>query len=398
MTRSAFLVAGARSPIGRFGGTLTPLRATEVASVVAGSLLARVAVPTAAVERVIAGMVLQDMTESNPARIVAQRIGVPVRVGAFTVNMQCCSGMLALILASQQVALGEVDLVLVLGLESMSNAPHMVHGARWGLRNAHAEFIDTFQECTLAGSKMWGDPWYMVDVAEHHAQVDGVSREAMDAYAIVSHRRAIDAIDAGRLADEIVSVEVPQAKGKPIVLDRDEHPRRGLTAGDLARLPAVRPGGVITAGNAAGINDGAAAALIASERGLAKLGLAPIARIVTEGMAIVGSDPHLMGYSCVEALNASLRSAEWTVDDLDLIECNEGFAVQLVACQRLGKWPLERLNVDGGSIALGHPVGMSGLRIVIHLAHALGQRDLKRGAATVPAGSGLGTAVLLERM
>jgi acetyl-CoA C-acetyltransferase len=398
MTRSAFLVAGARSPIGRFGGTLTPLRATEVASVVAQSLLDRVGVPADKIQRVIAGMVLQDMTESNPARIVGQRIGVPVRAGAFTVNMQCCSGMMALILASQQVALGEVDLVLALGLESMSNAPHMVHGARWGLKNAHAEFVDTFQECTLAGSKMWGDPWYMVDVAEHHAQVDGVSREAMDAYALVSHSRAIDAVDAGRLAEEIVPIKVPRAGREPLLLDVDEHPRRGLRAEDLARLAPVRPGGVITAGNAAGINDGAAAALIASEQGLSALGLTPIARIRTEAMAIVGCDPRLMGYSCVEALNAALQSAALAVDDLDLIECNEGFAVQLVACQRRGRWPIERLNVDGGSIGLGHPVGMSGLRIVIHLAQALRQRDLKRGAATVPAGSGLGTAVVLERV
>jgi acetyl-CoA C-acetyltransferase len=397
MAQSAYLAAGLRSPIGRFGGTLAPLRATEVASVVAGALLARVGVPTAAVERVIAGMVLQDMSESNPARIVAQRIGIPPQVGAFTVNMQCCSGMAALMLACQQVALGEVDCALALGLESMSNAPHMVHGARWGLRNAHAEFVDTFKECTLAGSRMWGDPREMIDVAEHHAQVDCIGREEMDAYALTSHRRAIDAAEGGRLADEIVPIEVPGATGEPLVLAEDEHPRRGLELEDLARLPAVRDGGVITAGNAAGINDGAAAALIASERGLAALGLAPIARVVPGGMAMVGCDPKLMGYSCVDALDAALRSAELGLDDLDLIECNEGFAVQLVACQRRGPWPAERLNVDGGAIALGHPVGMSGLRIVIHLAHALRGRDLRRGGATVPAGSGLGTAVLLER-
>jgi acetyl-CoA C-acetyltransferase len=398
MAREAYFVAGARSPIGRFGAALAPLRASEVASIVASSLLERVAVPTTAIERVIAGMVLQDMTESNPARIVAQRIGIPQRVGAFTVNMQCCSGMLAFLLASQQVALGEIDCALALGLESMSNAPHMVHGARWGLRNAHAEFTDTFKECTLAGSKMWGDPREMIDVAEHHAKIDGVRREEMDAYALVSHQRAIDAADGGRLDDEIVPIEVPTAKGEPIVFAQDEHPRRGLRYEDLARLSAVRPGGVITAGNAAGINDGAAAALVASQRGLATLGLEPVARVVPRATAIVGCDPKLMGYACVEALDVALRSAELSVSDLDLLECNEGFAVQLVACQRRGKWPIDRLNVDGGAIGLGHPVGMSGLRIVIHLAQELRRRDLRRGAATVPAGSGLGTAVVLERV
>lgn len=397
MAMQAYLVSGLRSPIGRFGGTLAPLRATEVGTAVAAALLAQSGVEATAIERVIGGMVLQDMTESNPARIVAKRIGVADSVPAFTVNMQCCSGMLALILAAQQVALGEVDCALALGLESMSNAPHMVAGARWGLRLADGRFVDSLKECTLAGSRMWGDPWYMIDVAEHHAEVDGVSRAEMDEYAVVSHRRALDAIDGGRLDAEIVPVEVPGRGGGTTRFERDEHPRRDISLESLAALPAVTPDGVITAGNAAGINDGAAAALICNERGLARLGLEPLARILLPGTAMVGCDPNLMGYSCVEALNAALLAAEKSLDELDLIECNEGFAVQLVACARMGQWPQERLNVDGGSVGLGHPVGMSGLRITLHLAHALEQRDLALGAATVPAGSGLGTAVLLER-
>jgi acetyl-CoA C-acetyltransferase len=393
----AYLVEGVRSPIGRFGGALLPLRATEFGTTVAGALLERVGVKPGDVRRVIAGMVLQDMTESNPARIVATRCGVPPEVPAFTVNMQCCSSMLALILAAQQVALDEVDCVLALGLESMSNAPHMVAGARWGLRLAHGEFLDTLKECTLAGSKMWGDPWYMVDVAEHHAKVDGFAREEMDAYAAVSHARALAAMDAGRLAGELVPIEVPQARGGSRLFEQDEGPRRDVTAESLARLAPVKPGGVITAGNASSINDGAAAALVCNEKGLARLGLAPLARIVLPGTAMVGCEPTLMGYSCVEALNAALQAAGKRVADLDLIECNEGFAVQLLACERMGRWPRERLNVDGGAVGLGHPVGMSGLRISLHLAHALRQRDLRLGGATVPAGSGLGTAVLLER-
>lgn len=398
MAANAYLAAGLRSPMGGFGGALRPLRATEFGGQVVRALLDRYNVPADAVDKVVGGMVLQDMTESNPARIVAQRAGIPHTAPAYTVNMQCCSGMVSLIQSAQQVALGEADVVLAVGTESMSNAPHMVHGARWGFRNAHGEFIDTLKECTLAGSKMWGDPWYMIDVAEHHAEVDGVSRETMDAYAVESHRRALDAIDNGRLKDEIVPIEVPGRKGSNFVFEEDEHPRRDISVESLGDLPTVKPGGVITAGNAAGINDGAAAALICSEKGLAKLGLDPMARILMPGTAMVGCDPHVMGYSCVHALDKALANAEMDKDDLDLIECNEGFAVQLVACRDMAGWESERLNVDGGSVGLGHPVGMSGLRIAIHLARALEQRGVKRGAATVPSGSGLGAAAILERV
>lgn len=384
--------------MGGFGGSLAPLRATEFGAAVAAALLDRLGVKPADIGRVIGGMVLQDMTESNPARIIAKRIGVPDKVPAFTVNMQCCSGMMTAILGAQQVALGEVDCVLAVGSESMSNAPHMVQGARWGLKNGSSEFTDTLKECTLAGSKMWGDPKYMIEVAENHARVDGISRDEMDAYAVLSHTRALEAADAGRFDGEIVPVEVPDRKKNAVLFERDEHPRREISLETLAALDTVQPGGAITAGNAAGINDGAAAALICNDAGLKRLGLAPLARIVMPGTAMAGCEPNLMGYSCVEAMAAALDAAEIGVDDLDLIECNEGFAVQLVACQRMAGWPMERLNVDGGAVGLGHPVGMSGLRIAIHLANALHQRDLKRGACSVPAGSGLGTAMVLERV
>jgi acetyl-CoA C-acetyltransferase len=377
---------------------LKPLRATEFATTVAGALLERNHIGVGAIDRVIGGMVLQDMTESNPARIVARRLGIPDTVPDFTVNMQCCSGMLGLILAAQQVALGEVDCVLALGLESMSNTPHMVPGARWGHRLGDGTFVDSLRECTLAGSRMWGEPCSMVDVAENHAEIDGVGRDEMDEYAVVSHTRALDAIDGGRLEDEIVPIEVPARRGPPNLFAVDEHPRRDIDIAALGRLPSVKDGGAITAGNAAGLNDGAAAAIVCNDSGLKRLGVEPLARILMPGTSMVGCDPNLMGYSCVESLNASLAAAEMDVDDLDLIECNEGFAVQLLACERMGSWSRDRLNVDGGSVGLGHPVGMSGLRIVIHLAHALRRRDLKLGGATVPAGSGLGTAVLLQRL
>jgi len=395
VSRDVFLIEGLRSPIGKFGGSLKPLRATEFGSDVATALLDRTNVEAGALDLIIAGMVLQDMTESNPARIVGMRVGVPEQVPAFTINMQCCSSMAALIQATYQVAIGAADMVMVLGLESMSNAPHMVPGSRWGHRLGSEVFLDTLRECTLAGSGMWGDPNYMIEVAEHHAEVDGITRRQMDEYAIVSHERALAAINDGRFADEVVPIKVPSRRGS-LIFEVDENPRAGSTVEVLGELPSVQPGGVITAGNAATINDGAAAAIIASADAMNKHNLEPLARIVTEGTAMVGCDPNLMGYSCVDALNTALAGAGRTLDDVDLIECNEGFATQLLACEEMGGWDRERLNVDGGSVALGHPVGMSGLRISVHLAKALKQRDLSFGGATVPAGSGLGTAVLLE--
>jgi len=398
MPATAYLAHAKRSPIGSFGGSLKPLRATETATQVGKALFADGGIKPEDVDLVIGGMVLQDMTESNPARILALNLGIPDKVPAYTVKMQCCSSLAALIQAAQSVALGEADVILVAGMESMSNAPHMVPGSRWGHRLEHAEFIDTLRECTLAGSKMWGDPWYMIDVAEHHAREDGVSRDEMDEYAVVSHTRALDAMAAGRLDDEIVAIEVPTRKGGTKRFDADESPRPEISKESLAGIAPVQEGGVITAGNAAPINDGSALALVCSEEGMAKLGRDPMARILMPGTALVGCDPHFMGYSCVDALNESLARAEMGVDDLDLIECNEGFAVQLLACRRMGGWDAARTNVDGGAVGIGHPVGMSGLRIAMHLAIALKQRGLKRGGATVPAGSGLGASVLLERV
>src|SRR5262245_15046517 len=194
-----FLVDGLRSPIGKYGGCLAPLRATEIASSVTTALIERTGVSLDKIDLVVGGMVLQDMTESNPARIVGQRVGIPDSTPAFTVNMQCTSGMLALMLAAQHVASGQATCALALGMESMSNPPYAIAGARWGVRSGHAEFLDTLEECKLAGSRMWGDPWNMIDVAEHHAEVDGVGRDEMDEYAMLTHARAIEAIDAGRL-------------------------------------------------------------------------------------------------------------------------------------------------------------------------------------------------------
>ncbi|WP_228001336.1 thiolase family protein [Nocardia australiensis] len=390
-----YLIDGGRTPITRFGGTFRDLSGTDLATAAARGVLERTGVEPAAIEHVVGGSVLQNMAESNPARIVSQRIGVPDASPAYTVHMQCASGMVAFIKAAQAIALGDAEVALALGQESMSNAPFTVAGARWGLRLQHGQFTDALKECTLAGSHGWGEPWYMIDVAEHHAEVDTVSREDMDAYAVESHHKAAAAQAAGRLAPEIVPVEVA-VKGGTRMVSADEHIRPDASVESLRELSPIKPGGVITAGNASGINDGGAAALLCSADAVKRLGVEPLAEFDVSHSAMVGCDPYLMGYSAVDAVNKVLDRAQLGLGDLDLIECNEGFGVQGVACERLGKWPTERVNVDGGSIGLGHPVGMSGLRIVIHLAQALRQRNLRRGIATVPAGSGLGSAVVLH--
>ena len=390
-----YLIDGVRTPIARFGGSFRDLSGTDLATAAARGLLERTDVAVGEIDHVVTGSVLQNMTESNPARIVSQRIGVPDASPGYTVHMQCASGMVAFIKAAQAIVLGDSQVALVIGQESMSGASHTVKGARWGLRLQHAQFTDSLKECTLAGSHQWGEPWYMIEVAEHHAKVDGVSREEMDAYAVKSHHKAAAAREAGRLAPEIIPVEVG-VKGDTRMVSADEHIRPDASLDVLREMRPVNPGGTITAGNASGINDGAAAALLCSADAVERLGVTPLAEFDVAESAMVGSDPYLMGYSAVVAVNKVLDRAGLVMDDLDLIECNEGFAVQGVACERLGKWPSERVNVDGGSIGLGHPVGMSGLRIVVHLAHALRQRDLRRGLSTVPAGSGLGAAVVLR--
>jgi acetyl-CoA C-acetyltransferase len=393
---TAFLLDGARTPIGKFGGALRPLRAVEFASSLVTALLDRAGVDPGAIERVIAGRVIQDMAESNPARVVARMVGIPDRAAAFTLNMQCCSGMAAFLQAVQTVESEEVDCVLALGLESLSNAAHTVSGMRWGTRLGGSQLIDLLQESSFAGSKQWGAPMTMTDVAENHTKVDGVRRQEMEEYTVLCHRRTLAASAEGRLDDELIAIGVPQRDGGIVSFERDEQPRPDTTLEALGSLPALRPGGAVTAGTAAPLNDGAAAAIVCNERGLERLGGAPLARVAKRGTAMVGCDPELMGYSAVDAVRSATARAGLELDEMDLIECNEGFAVQLIADARLGDWPLDRLNLDGGSLALGHPVGMSGLRIAVHLAHALRARGLRRGVGAVPAGSGLGTAVVLE--
>jgi acetyl-CoA C-acetyltransferase len=392
----AYLLDGARSPIAKFGGALKPLRAVEFASVVVRSLLQRAAVQASLVERVYAGRVIQEMTESNPARVVGRCVGVPDTAAALTINMQCCSGMAAFIEATNAVRLGELDCALVIGLESLTNAGHVIRDLRWGTRLGGAQIVDLLQESSYAGSRIWGQPMTMAEVAEHHTQVDGITRQEMEEYTVLCHKRTVEAARAGRYDAEIIPIPVPARGGRTIDFVADEHPRADCSLEGLAGLPPLWPNGLVTAGTSAGLNDGAAAALVCSDRFIVEHGLKPLAKIADRGTAMVGCDPALMGYSAVNAVNAVLTRAERRLDAMDLIECNEGFAAQIVADAKIGGWSLEKLNVDGGSLALGHPVGMSGLRLVVHLGHALRIRGLRQGVAAVPAGSGLGTAVILD--
>ncbi len=393
---NAYLVDGVRTPIGKFGGALKSLHATQFAAVVARELLSRNHVEPEGIQRVVTGRVVQDMTESNPARVVGLCIGVPETAAAYTINMQCCSGMAAFMQAAQAVQVGEVDCVLALGLESLSNGTYALPDLRWGARLGGGQVTDILQECSYAGSKMWGNPMAMFDVAENHARVDGITRLEMEEYAVLCHRRTIEAIAGGRFASEVVTVDVNNGSGT-VPFAVDEHPRADTSLEALAQLRPIRPNGTVTAGTSSGLSDGAAAALVCNERALGLLGVAPLAKVVPVGTAMVGCDPNLMGYSAVEAVALALRNSGRNLADMDLIECNEGFAVQLIADVRMGEWPMDRVNLDGGSLALGHPVGMSGMRVLVHLAHSLKARNLEQGVSVVPGGSGLGTAVILER-
>jgi acetyl-CoA C-acetyltransferase len=397
MRKRSVICGAVRTPIGNFQGGLASVRAPQLGALAIMALVDRTGVDLDRIDEVIMGCVCQAGLSQNPARQAAIFAGVPHSVSAMTINKVCGSGLKAVDLADQAIRAGDRECVVAGGMENMSQIPYALFGARDGLRLGDGKVTDL-----LVHDGLWDiyNDFHMGMTAEWVVDTYHVSREEQDAYAVRSHQRAVTAWENGKFSAEVVPVEVPQRKGVPVVVARDEGPRADASVEKMASLrPAFkRDGGTVTAGNASSINDGAAAALICNEQGLARLGLEPLARIVLPGTAMVGCEPTLMGYSCVEALNAALQSAGKRVDDLDLIECNEGFAVQLLACERMGKWPRERLNVDGGSVALGHPVGMSGLRISLHLAHALQQRHLKLGGATVPAGSGLGTAVLLERV
>ena len=386
------ILSAKRTAIGSFGGTLKGTSAAKLGEVAVRGALEAAGVSASEVDEVVYGCVLQAGLGQNVARQVALQAGVPQEAPAMTINQVCGSGLRSVMLASQIIGAGDADVVVVGGTENMSQAPYLLPANRWGARMGHGEVTDV-----MIKDGLWDvfNDYHMGITAENVVAKYGLSREAQDVFAATSQARASAAIEAGAFEAEIVPVSVPQRKKDPIVFATDEYPR-ATTAEKLAKLrPAFkRDGGTVTAGNASGINDGAAALVLASAEKAAALGVAPLA--VIRGYATAGVDPAVMGIGPVPASRKALAKAGWSVGDLDLIEANEAFAAQALAVARDLELDPEKTNVNGGAIALGHPIGASGARILVTLLHALKARELSKGLATLCIGGGMGASVLVE--
>ncbi len=394
--RDPVIVGAARTPIGRLLGALSPLSAPQLGAIAVREAIRRAGVDPGQIDEVIMGEVVQAGSGMAPARQAAVLAGIPVEVGAVTVNKVCGSGLKAIMLAAQAVKAGDADLIVAGGMESMSNAPHLLR-LRAGMRYGHLQAEDSL---IADGLRCPFNQVLMGELAEFIADQFEVTREEMDAFALESHRKAIAAIDAGKFRAEIVPVEVPDAKGGTRVVDTDEGPRRDTSMEALARLkPAFRPNGRVTAGNSPGLNDGAAAVVVMSRAKAEALGIPPLARIVGYTQAAV--DPQWLFYAPAKAIPRLLERVGWRWEEVDLIEINEAFAAQVLAdaraMERQGyRWDWGKVNVNGGAIALGHPVGASGARILVTLIYALRDRGLRRGIATLCLGGGEAVAMAVE--
>jgi len=393
-----WIVDGVRTPIGRHGGVLAPVRPDDLASTAIEALLRRTGIDPATVDDVIFGCTNQAGEDNrNVARMALLRAGLPVTVPGQTVNRLCGSGLQAVISAFHAISCGEGEAFVVGGVESMSRAPYVMLKPSRAWPSGPPDVADTVLGWRFPNPAF--DPQWTMSLgrtAELLAEEFGIRREAQDAFAAESQRRASAAVQAGHFARELIPVEVPYAEREPVIVTEDEHPRPDTTVERLARLrPVFKPGGSVTAGNSSGINDGAAALLVVSDRRGRELGLSPMARVVAG--AVAGVEPHRMGMGPVPATRSALRRAGWSHKDLDLIELNEAFAAQAIPCiEQLDLEP-DRVNVNGGAIALGHPVGCSGARIVVTLVHELVRRGASRGLACMCIGVGQGIAALLER-
>jgi acetyl-CoA C-acetyltransferase len=393
MTRPVYIASALRSPIGKYGGAFASTPAPDLGAAVVRGLFSRSGVEPREAGLLVFGHARQAGSGPNPARQVLHGAGIPVESPAYTVNMACASGLQAVALAAQTVAGGEADCAVAGGMENMSRMPYMLEPeARWGYRLGHQPLTDAMYRdgfaCPLSGMLMG-------ETAEKLASIAGISRFASDAYAAESQNRCEAARKAGLFRDEIVPVEVPAPKG-PRLVEEDEHPRDGVTMKDLAALkPVFARDGVVTAGNASGITDGAAALLLTPEDFFKTHRAEPLARIVD--WVSVGLDPSIMGRGPVPATFQLLARRNLGLDDVDLVEMNEAFACQVLACLRDLPVEMERLNVNGGAIALGHPIGCTGARILVTLAHEMKRRRARRGLATLCVSGGLGMAMLLER-
>lgn len=391
--KDVVIVAAVRTPIGCFQGALSHHSAVELGSYVVQALLERSGVHPQTVDEVILGQVLTAGAGQNPARQSAIKGGLPTTVSAITINDVCGSGLKALHLASQAIQCGEADVVIAGGQENMSRAPHVLTDSRTGARLGNRQLIDS-----LVHDGLWDafNDYHMGVTAENLAREYGISRERQDDWALRSQQKARAAIDAGRFRDEIVPVNGHTADGRPLVIDTDEQPRADASAEGLALLsPAFELSGSVTAGNASPINDGAAAVMMMSEAKAQALNLPVLARI--RAFASVGVDPALMGIAPVYATRRCLERVGWQLDEVDLIESNEAFAAQALSVGKILEWDEKRVNVNGGAIALGHPIGASGCRILVSLVHEMNKRNARKGLATLCIGGGQGVALAIER-
>ena len=387
------IVSAARTAVGKFGGSLAKMAATELGSIVIREALARAKVDPALVGEVIMGQVLAAGVGQNPARQALMKSGIPNAVPALTINAVCGSGLKAVMLAAQAVAYGDSEIVVAGGQENMSASPHVLLGSRDGQRMGNWNMVDS-----MIVDGLWDvyNQYHMGITAENVAKAHGISRDMQDALALASQQKASAAQDAGKFKDEIVSVNIPQRKGDPLVFNTDEYINKKTNAEALAGLrPAFDKAGSVTAGNASGINDGAAAGVVVTAKKAAALGLERWARVAAFGTS--GLDPALMGMGPVSASRKALQRAGWKAADIDLFELNEAFAAQACAVNKELDIDPAKVNVNGGAIAIGHPIGASGCRILVTLLHEMQRRDAKKGLAALCIGGGMGVSLALER-
>lgn len=391
--KEVVVVSALRTAIGSFGGSLKNISASDLGATVVKAVVEKAKIDASLVDEVIFGNVLQAGQGQNVARQVAVKAELPEEVPAFTVNKVCGSGLKCISLAAQAIMLGDADVVVAGGTENMSNCPYTVPSNRWGARMGNSQMEDI-----MIKDGLWDafNDYHMGVTAENIAERWNLTREMQDEFSLASQHKAQKAIESGRFKDEIVPVIIPQRKGDPVVFDTDEFPKMNASIEKLQKLrPAFKKDGTVTAGNASGINDGAAAVLLMSKEKAQELGVEVLCTIKSYGSA--GLDPKIMGYGPVPSSKKALEKANIKVEDLDLIEANEAFAAQSLAVAKDLEFDMEKVNVNGGAIALGHPIGASGTRIFVSLVHEMVKRDSKLGLATLCIGGGQGTAVVVER-
>jgi acetyl-CoA C-acetyltransferase len=391
--RNAVIVAAGRSAIGSFGGSLSSLSAVDIGTQLVKGLLNKTSIPSDQIDEVILGQVLTAGCGQNPARQTTIKAGLPPTTPAITINKVCGSGLKAVQMAVQAIQLGDADIVIAGGQESMSNAPHVLPNSRNGQRMGDWNMIDT-----MVTDGLWDafHDYHMGITAENIAAEFDIARDAQDQFALSSQLKADTAITAGKFVDEIIPISIPQRKSDPMVFDTDENVRRGATPQSIAKMrPAFKKDGTVTAANASSLNDGAAGVIVCSEEKAKALGLNVL--VTVKAYANAGVEPSIMGTGPVPASKRCLERADWSINDLDLIEANEAFAVQALSVNQGMKWNEEIVNVNGGAIALGHPIGASGCRVLVTLIHEMIKRDAKKGLATLCIGGGMGVALAVER-